>query len=226
MRILSITNFFPREGDYSQLFRGGRFFLFLILMAVSLASTSYAMEKGADIMNEKPEKDYPAATFAGGCFWCLESEFRSLDGIVYTVPGYSGGHVENPTYEQVTTGKTGHAEAVQIWYDPAKTSYSDLVDYFLGKAHDPTQLNRQGVDVGTQYRSAIFYHDEEQKKIAEEEMAKFNREKYGGKIVTELVPFEQFWPAEEYHQQYYEKYEEKTGQPHLRVLLKKKKDEL
>jgi len=174
----------------------------------------------------KPEKpdNYPIATLAGGCFWCLESEFRALDGVVFTISGYSGGHVENPTYRDITTGKSGHAEVTDVYYDPKIISYTEIVDYFLRKAHDPTQLNRQGVDVGTQYRSAVFYHDETQKQIAEEVISKVNADKaWKDSIVTTLEPLQKFWPAEDYHQQYYDKYEKANGRPHIRVLLKKEK---
>ncbi len=166
-------------------------------------------------------EEFAKATFAGGCFWCLESEFRGKEGVERTVVGYTGGHVENPTYEQVSAEKTGHAEAVEIYYDSKKTSYRKLAEYFLTKAHDPTQLNKQWVDEGPQYRSAIFYHDEEQKKIAEELIAELTAAKrYKNPIVTEINPAAKFWVAEEYHQQYYEKYEAENGQPHIRVWLK------
>ena len=140
---------------------------------------------------------------------------------MFTRSGYTGGTADNPTYEMVTTGKTGHAEANEIYYDPSKTTYQDLLDHFLRRAHDPTTLNRQWVDEGTQYRSAIFYHDEDQKKQALETIARINAEKiYKSPIVTEVLPATTFWPAEEYHQQYYEKYEKTSGMPHLRVILK------
>lgn len=175
------------------------------------------------VQSEKPV-DAPYATFAGGCFWCLESEFRALDGVLYTRVGYTGGIPDHPDYHDVTTGKTGHAEAVEIYYDPAVLSYRALLDHFLRKAHDPTQLNRQGVDVGTQYRSVIFYHDEAQKAEAEAAIAAAEADKvWKNPIVTELLPAATFWEAEGYHQQYYEKYEEKTGKPHVRVLMKKEK---
>jgi peptide-methionine (S)-S-oxide reductase len=181
-----------------------------------------------DLVTIMPE-NLPKATFAGGCFWCLESEFRNLPGVVFVRSGYTGGTTENPTYEQVTTGRTGHAEANEIYYDPAKTTYQALLDHFLRRAHDPTTVNRQWVDEGTQYRSAIFYHDAEQKKQAEDTIARIDAEKiYKTPIVTQLAPAATFWPAEDYHQQYYEKYEKRTGSPHLRVILKdelKKKKE-
>lgn len=173
-----------------------------------------------DLVTVMPE-NLPKATFAGGCFWCLESEFRNKPGVVFTRSGYTGGTSENPTYEQVTTGKTGHAEAVEIYYDPEKTNYQALLDHFLRRAHDPTTLNRQWVDEGTQYRSAIFYHDEAQKTAAEDTIARINTEKiYKNPIVTQVLPAAPFWPAEDYHQQYYEKYEREKGSPHLRVILK------
>jgi peptide-methionine (S)-S-oxide reductase len=152
-------------------------------------------------MDEKPE--FKPATFGGGCFWCTEAIFQRLDGVEKVVPGYAGGHVDNPTYEQVCTGTTGHAESVQITYDPLKASYVELLEIFW-KTHDPTTRNRQGNDVGPQYRSVIFYHDAEQKKLAEAYKAKLEAEKIWDRpIVTEIVPFSKFWPAEDYHRNYY-----------------------
>lgn len=174
-------------------------------------------------MSEKPE-GYPIATFAGGCFWCTESEFRALDGVLFTEVGYMGGTLDNPTYRDITIGTTGHAEIIQITYDAEKINYRDLTAFFFTQAHDPTQLNRQGVDKGTQYRSAVFYHDAEQKQIAEEVIAKLTEEKRFKKpIVTTLEEASTFWPGEDYHQQYYEKYAEETGKDHIRVVLKKAK---
>lgn len=200
-------------------------FMAVFVLGVSLyfGKTSIAMQNGVDLMNQKPD-NYPVAILAGGCFWCTESEFRAIDGVLYTRVGYAGGETDNPTYEQITTGKTGHAEATEVTYDPQKISFEELLTFFLTKAHDPTQLNRQGVDVGTQYRSAVFYADEEQKRIAEKVIAKINADKvYKKPIVTTLEPLETFWLGEDYHQQYYEKYEDKTGAPHIRVMLKKAK---
>lgn len=186
------------------------------------ARQSKGMDVAETIKSEKPE-EASLATFAGGCFWCMESEFRALNGVVYTISGYEGGNLDNPSYQDVTTGKTGHAETTQIYYDPDIISYRELVDYFLRKAHDPTQLNHQGVDVGTQYRSAIFYQDEAQKKEAEDAVKAATEEHvWKAPIVTIIEPAQTFWPAEEYHQQYYEKYEEANGRPHIRVLLKHK----
>ncbi len=182
-----------------------------------------AMAKGKDLMDTKPE-GYPVAIFAGGCFWCTESEYRGMDGVLFTRVGYIGGHMENPKYEDTHDSKNGHAEAVEVTYDPKKISYEKLVRFFMTEAHDPTQLNRQGPDVGTQYRSAIFYAHENEKKIAQGVIDELTAaKKYDKPIVTTLEPAGTFWVGEEYHQQYYEKYEERTGTPHIRALLKMKK---
>ena len=181
------------------------------------------MVKGDDLMSTKPT-GYPVATVAGGCFWCTESEFRALPGVLFTEVGYMGGALENPSYRDITTGETGHAEVIQITYDGEKTSFSNLVDFFLTKAHDPTQLNRQGVDVGTQYRSAIFYHDDEQKKIGADWIKKLDASgRFKKPITTTLEEADTFWMGEDYHQQYYEKYEEENGKQHIRVVLKQAK---
>lgn len=143
------------------------------------------------------------ATLAGGCFWCLEAVYQQLKGVEKVVSGYSGGHVENPSYQAVCTGATGHAEVVQITFDPQVISYDDLLRIFF-TIHDPTTLNRQGADVGTQYRSAIFYHDAEQQRIAEAVIAEIEAAKiWPDPIVTQVTPFQAFYPAEEYHQNYY-----------------------
>lgn len=143
------------------------------------------------------------ATLAGGCFWCLEAVYDELKGVVDVVSGYTGGRVRNPSYREVCTGTTGHAEAVQITFDPAQITYRELLEVFFS-IHDPTTLNRQGADVGTQYRSAIFYHTAEQKKTAEALMAALQAENpWGRPIVTELAPIEAFYPAEDYHQEYF-----------------------
>jgi len=143
------------------------------------------------------------ATFGAGCFWCVEAVFRELQGVEKIASGYTGGTVPNPTYEQVCTGRTGHAEAIQITFDPAVISYEELLEVFW-KIHDPTQLNRQGHDIGTQYRTAIFYHNEKQKKAAEKSL-KGQQKKYDKKITTEIKPAGKFYAAEDYHQQYLEK---------------------
>lgn len=143
------------------------------------------------------------ATLAAGCFWCVEAIFDDLKGVEDVVSGYSGGHTENPTYKEVCSETTGHAEVVQIRFDPAELSYKELLQVFF-TVHDPTTLNRQGGDIGTSYRSAVFYHSDEQKRIAEETIAEFNAEGiYDNPIVTDVTAFDKFWPAEDYHQEYF-----------------------
>ena len=150
----------------------------------------------------QPEKTEPA-TFGGGCFWCVEAVFEQLEGVSQVVSGYAGGRTENPTYQQVCSGLTGHAEVCQIRYDPEKIGYTELLEVFF-KIHDPTTLNRQGPDVGTQYRSVIFYHNDEQKKLAERAKKELDDAgAFRGPIVTEIAPLEKFYPAEDYHQDYF-----------------------
>jgi peptide-methionine (S)-S-oxide reductase len=143
------------------------------------------------------------ATFGAGCFWCVEAVFQRLEGVISVEPGYAGGDVANPTYEQVCTGTTGHAEVCRIVYDPEKVSFDTLLEVFW-KTHDPTTLDRQGNDVGTQYRSAVFYHDEEQKKIAEKYKKELDASgAFDRPIVTEIVPLGKYYPAEKYHRNYF-----------------------
>jgi peptide-methionine (S)-S-oxide reductase len=143
------------------------------------------------------------AVFAGGCFWGVEAVFRHVNGVSKAVSGYAGGMVVNPSYEQVGAGRTGHAESVQVTYDPAVVSYGQLLAVFFSVAHDPTQLNRQGPDVGTQYRSAIFYVDDEQKRVAEAYVDQLGKAKvFRSAIVTQVAKLPAFWPAEDYHQNY------------------------
>ncbi|MBI2593763.1 peptide-methionine (S)-S-oxide reductase MsrA [Candidatus Daviesbacteria bacterium] len=143
------------------------------------------------------------ATFAGGCFWCFEAIFKRLKGVEEVTSGYSGGRIDNPSYEEVSSGNTGHAEAVQLKFSPHIISYEQLVEIFF-RLHDPTTLNRQGQDFGKQYRSVIFYHSEKQREIAEKVMGQFESDNiYDGLIVTEIVPFSKFYKAEDYHQDYY-----------------------
>jgi peptide-methionine (S)-S-oxide reductase len=145
------------------------------------------------------------ATFAGGCFWCMEHPFDELEGVVSVTSGYTGGHKKNPTYEEVSSGTTGHTESVQILYDPAKIAYAKLLDVFWHNI-DPTVQDRQFCDAGTQYRSAIFYHNEEQKRLAEESKKALEKSgRFKSPIYTEIVPASEFYPAEEYHQHYYKK---------------------
>jgi peptide-methionine (S)-S-oxide reductase len=148
-------------------------------------------------------KDLEKATFGGGCFWCTEAVYLELKGVVDVKPGYSGGDVVNPTYEQVCTKTTGHAEVIQITFDPTIVSYSEILEVFF-MTHDPTTLNRQGNDVGPQYRSVIFYHSEKQKEIAEKVIQLFSEEQvYSQPIVTEVTAFDKFYPAEDYHVNYF-----------------------
>jgi peptide-methionine (S)-S-oxide reductase len=145
------------------------------------------------------------ATLGGGCFWCLEAVYDEIEGVISVESGYAGGHKPNPTYEEVCTGRTGHAEVVQITFDPQVITFRDLLDIFFS-IHDPTTPNRQGADVGPQYRSIILYHNEEQRRIAEEVIAALNAAKiWNAPIVTEVKPFTEFWIAEEYHQEYFAK---------------------
>ena len=145
------------------------------------------------------------ATFGGGCFWDVESEFRKVEGVVSTAVGYSGGSMKNPTYEDVCTDRTGHAEVVQVEYDPAKIPYDELLNLFW-QLHDPTTLNRQGPDMGSQYRSAIYFHSPEQKEAAEASKNSLEKNsRFRGPVVTEITPAAEFYRAEEYHQQYFEK---------------------
>lgn len=155
------------------------------------------------------------ATFAGGCFWCTEAIFRRLKGVISVTPGYTGGATDHPTYDQVATGKTGHAEAVQIVFDPAVISFGTLLDVFF-RLHDPTSLNRQGPDTGTQYRSAVFYHDESQKRQVEDKIRSLETDGTYGKIVTDVAAFSAFYPAEEYHKRYYEK---NSYAPYCQVVI-------
>jgi len=144
------------------------------------------------------------ATFGAGCFWCVEHEFRKIRGVTSTAVGYMGGNLRNPTYEDVCSDQTGHAEVVQVEFDPSVISYAQILDVFW-HCHDPTSLNRQGPDVGTQYRSAIFCHDQDQEKTAKQSKEQLQNLKPGKKIVTEILPAPEFYKAEEYHQQYYAK---------------------
>jgi peptide-methionine (S)-S-oxide reductase len=150
------------------------------------------------------------ATFGAGCFWCVEAIFQRLAGVEEVLPGYSGGWVKDPDYRKVCTGETGHAEACQVTFDPSRISYEQLLEVFW-RTHDPTTKDRQGNDVGTQYRSVIFYHDEEQKRIAEEYKEMLSAEKiWNHPIQTEIIPFEEFWPAESYHRNYFKNNPQQT----------------
>ena len=169
--------------------------------------------KGLKIMTTTGKE---IATLAGGCFWCLEAVYDEMDGVVSVESGYMGGRKPDPTYEQVCSGTTGHAEVVQITFDPAVVSYKELLEVFF-VIHDPTTLDRQGNDVGTQYRSAIFYHSPEQKQVAEQTMRELAAEKvYDTAIVTQLLPAERFYPAEGYHQEYFQR---NQNQPYCQFVV-------
>lgn len=172
------------------------------VFVVSYFSTIHAQPGDNDTMKQT---NLQTAMFGAGCFWGVESTFRNVDGVVETAVGYSGGTTENPTYRDVCTDRTGHAEVVQVQYDPSKVSYEELLRVFWDN-HDPTTLNRQGPDLGMQYRSAIFYHNEEQRQIAEASKERLSKSgKYRRPIVTEITPASTFYRAEEYHQRYLEK---------------------
>ncbi len=175
----------------------------LFLITIGQMSIVYAgnESKGADMNSKNLEK----ATFAGGCFWCMQHPFDELTGVVSTIVGYTGGQKENPTYEEVCAGETGHAEAIEIQYDSSQIAYSRLLDIFW-KNIDPTTFNRQFADVGTQYRTAIFYHNDEQKSLAEASKEEMDMSGiYDKPVVTEITKASTFYKAEEYHQKYYEK---------------------
>lgn len=156
------------------------------------------------------------ATLGGGCFWCLEAVYDQLDGVVSVESGYAGGHVKDPSYQEVCTGTTGHAEVVQVTFRPEQVSFKEILQVFF-TIHDPTTLNRQGADVGPQYRSVIFFHSDEQKATAEEVMEELMRhELWSDPIVTELSPYSDFYVAEDYHQEYYER---NMGQPYCQVVI-------
>jgi peptide-methionine (S)-S-oxide reductase len=191
-----------------------------IFAAVSLAVMGDHKDSamgGEEVMNSTGKKE--VATLAGGCFWCLEAVYNDLRGVEKVVSGYSGGRVANPTYEEVCKGKTGHAEVVQITFDPQVISFKELLEVFF-TIHDPTTLNRQGADAGTQYRSAIYYHTPEQKGVADKVIADITAAKiWKDPIVTEVTKLDIFYPAEEYHQRYYER---NPNQGYCRMVIEPK----
>ncbi|MAW96612.1 MAG: peptide-methionine (S)-S-oxide reductase [Leeuwenhoekiella sp.] len=164
-----------------------------------------------DPVQTQPVNGYKRAYFASGCFWCVEAIFESLKGVNEVISGYSGGTEQNPTYRQVSYGKTNHAEAVEVFYDPKVISYQTLVKVFFG-SQDPTTLNRQGPDRGRQYRSIAFYQNAQEKEIIENTIKQLNKQAYDGEIVTQVLPFREFWKAEAYHQDYEEK---NPGDPYI-----------
>jgi peptide-methionine (S)-S-oxide reductase len=174
-----------------------------LLSALGLPAKARPVAQPTTCMTINQSENLEKATFGTGCFWCTEALYESLDGVFDAVSGYEGGQKPNPTYKEVCTGTTGHAECVEVTYDPQKITYQELLEAFF-RSHDPTTLNRQGADVGTQYRSVIFYHNDEQKRLAE--TAKMELDKagaYNSPIVTEISPAEVFYPAEAYHQSYF-----------------------
>src|SRR5215218_5199913 len=197
------------------------FAAFASLLAITASCTSENNYKAmsTSLMNTGSEK-VDTATFGTGCFWCTEAIFEQLKGVLKVTSGYSGGKVKNPTYKQVCDGNTGHAECVQIQYEPSKISYDELLEVFW-QVHDPTTLNRQGADVGTQYRSAIFYHDAEQKEKAEHYKSELDKSgAFKSPIVTEIAASSAFYPAEDYHQEYYES--NKNSNPYCSVVIQPK----
>jgi peptide-methionine (S)-S-oxide reductase len=163
------------------------------------------------------------AIFGGGCFWCTEAVFSELRGVTSVAPGYAGGTTPDPTYEMVSSGRTGHAEVIKIEFDPSQISFNDLLTVFFA-THDPTTLNRQGADIGTQYRSLVFYATDQQKKDAEAFIKKLNESDPNGKpVVTEIKPLEKFYEAEDYHHNYFKK---NSGQPYCQVIIEPKVDKL
>ncbi len=177
--------------------------LFSILVLIPVLAISFPWSSAAANLTNKYPNKLAKAIFAGGCFWCVEADFEKLDGVVEVISGYTGGHKDNPTYEEVSSGKTGHLESVEVIYDPEKISYKQLLDYFWRHV-DPTDAGGQFVDRGQQYRSAIFYKDEEEKRLAEESKKKLaDSGRFQKPIVTEIIPLGKFFPAEDYHQDYY-----------------------
>ena len=193
-----------------------------IVTSLTFLSGSCMQTNKQHIMNEPfiPEgKKTDTATFATGCYWCTEAVFQELKGVLKTVSGFSGGKLANPSYEEVCTGVTGHAECLQIIYDPTVITFDELLEVFW-EVHDPTSLNRQGSDVGTQYRSAIFYHNEEQKQKAEHYKAELNKSgAYNKPIVTEITAYSDFYPAENYHQDYFRLH---GSQPYCSIVIRPK----
>ena len=191
----------------------------IVALVIVLESFSAMLDLSQknETMNEQNKLE--VATFGEGCFWCTEAVFERLEGVEKVVSGYAGGHVRNPSYKEVCTGQTGHAEVCQIFFDPDVITYEELLDVFW-HTHDPTTLNRQGNDIGSQYRSVIFYHNEEQKKVAEASRSDMDASgTFGDPIVTEIKPFDNFYEAEDYHQDYFAN---NPNQPYCTFVVKPK----
>lgn len=181
------------------------YILMMLMLAGSVACSAPANEQNEEKKMTNMSENYNKATFGSGCFWCTEAVFEAVKGVKSVVSGYAGGDISNPTYREVCSGRTGHAEVVQITYNPEIITYAELLEIFW-KTHDPTTLNRQGADVGTQYRSVIFYHNDEQKEIAKDLKKKLDDSgAWDNEIVTEISPMSAFYKAEDYHQNYYDK---------------------
>jgi peptide-methionine (S)-S-oxide reductase len=195
----------------------------LLLLSATLNTDAFSQRKNLklskmELSAVKPTKN-DSATFGAGCFWCVEAVFQRLNGVISVTSGYSGGTTQNPTYEEVCSGKTGHAEVSQIVYDPQKITYDELLEVFW-KTHDPTTPDRQGFDVGSQYRSVIFYHNEEQRKLAVDYKNKLNASgAYDKVVVTEIVPFKTFYKAEDYHQNYFN---QNSNKPYCAYVIQPK----
>jgi peptide-methionine (S)-S-oxide reductase len=175
----------------------------LLIAGSSCGQKSKQATSTTTMANESAREGLAIATFGSGCFWCTEAVFQNVEGVEKVESGYSGGKVKNPTYKEVCSGLTGHAEVIQVHYDTTKVSFEELLEIFW-KTHDPTTLNRQGADEGTQYRSVVFYHNEEQKKLAEKYKAELDKSgAFDNPIVTEISPYTEFYKAEDYHQNYY-----------------------
>jgi len=204
--------------------------IFLISFSACSAKESDKRQTAKAQLSSEVKARLDTAYFASGCFWCTEAVFERVKGVEDVISGYSGGTSKNPNYRQVSAGLTDHAEAVRVAYDPEVVSYKDLVYIFFG-SHDPTQLNRQGPDVGKQYRSAIFYTTSKEKSIATSVMQELNKKKYNGGIVTEITKFSAFYAAEDYHQDYYEihpnqPYIVSVSKPKVEKFMKEYKDKL
>ena len=199
----------------------------MLKFAVMLALGALLFNTGTSALAQSQGDKRATAVFSGGCFWGVDAVFKHVKGVSKVVSGYSGGAAGTANYETVSTGTTGHAESVQVTYDPSRVSYDDLLKVFFFVAHDPTELNRQGPDSGTQYRSSIFYADDEQKKLAQDYIAQLDQKKAFGKpIVTKVVPLTGFYPAEAYHQNYLELHPDQpyiviNDEPKLEVLKEK-----
>ena len=193
---------------------------YIVILLVLVGTFYYSVQTlGIQQKGKKTMASVDTATFAAGCFWCVEAVFQNLKGVQSIISGYSGGFVPNPTYKQVCSDTTGHAEACQIVFDPKIVSYDELLEVFW-KVHDPTTMNRQGNDEGTQYRSSVFYHNDEQKKLAEHYKKELDASgAFNAPIVTEIVPFKTFYKAENYHQNYYN---ENGSQPYCKFVIQPK----